>query len=307
MTRFLTARRFALLFTLTCLVVFAVSQLMPRNAAREYSRASGGALSRPLHAAQVFSVAAQNETDITPKAGTWFARGTLLEACTCAVPCTCNFGEGPSPHGYCHAAYSYQLDLASYDGIDLSGLVVGGVDGGGSQSAGFLDERATPAQRAALQKLALAIFAQGGPAPGARPFASARITHRIAVNHLTLQIKSSDTKVRGDGGFSARLIMGRDGKNPVVVENNTVWPIERAIKGKTTSLRYSDALGNRIQTSNSNANYGAFRFSGDTARFAALASTRAAKITTKVADAKGAKRGCCPPQKDGKMACHPAA
>jgi hypothetical protein len=115
-------------------------------------------------------------------------------------------------------------------------------------------------------------------------------------------MKSSDTKVRGEGGFSARLIMGRDGKNPVVVENNIVWPIPRAFKGKTTLLRYSDALGNKIQTSNSSANYGAFRFSGDTARFVALASTRTVKTSAKVA-----KRGCCPPQKNGKMACHPAA
>src|SRR5205823_10964258 len=33
----------------------------------------------------------------------WEISGDLTEACTCAVPCTCNFGRGPSPRHYCYA------------------------------------------------------------------------------------------------------------------------------------------------------------------------------------------------------------
>ena len=62
-------------------------------------------------------------------ASTWSASGTLLESCTCAVPCTCNFGEGPSPHPYCHAVFAYRLEKASWNGTDLSGLIIGGADG----------------------------------------------------------------------------------------------------------------------------------------------------------------------------------
>ena len=39
----------------------------------------------------------------------WKIAGALSEACTCSVPCTCNFGEGPSPHSYCYPFYSYEI------------------------------------------------------------------------------------------------------------------------------------------------------------------------------------------------------
>jgi hypothetical protein len=121
----------------------------------------------------------------TATAGTWSATGVLLESCTCAVPCTCNFGEGPSPNHYCHAVYAYKLDKAQWDGVDLSGLVVGGADGpkGG---AGYLDARATTEQRPALEKLTYALFRQGGPSSATRKFVSLNIIHEIKGNDLKL-------------------------------------------------------------------------------------------------------------------------
>ncbi len=190
-----------------------------------------------------------------PAKGRWAANGTLLEACTCVVPCSCNFGEPPSPNGYCHAVYAYRLEKAAWDGVDLSGLVIAGADGpkGG---ACFLDARATAAQRPALRRLARAVWAQGGPgnAPD-MPFSFASITP--SVNGNDLQLKIGDA-----GGFAARVIVGRDGKTPVVVENNTVWPIARAIKGKTSRLDFRDKNVGAISASGTNANHGAFAFGG---------------------------------------------
>ncbi|MBC8136788.1 MAG: DUF1326 domain-containing protein [Fibrella sp.] len=192
---------------------------------------------------------------VVPAKGQWTASGTLLEACTCSVPCSCNFGEPPSPNHYCHAVFAYRLEKASWDGVDLSGLVIAGADGpkGG---AAFLDERATPAQRPALQRLTRVVFAQGGPGNAPEmPFTFASVTHSIAGNDLKLRI--------GDvGGFTARVIIGRDGKTPVVVENNTVWPIARAIKGKTGSLNFLDKNVGAISASGTNANYGKFTMAG---------------------------------------------
>ena len=292
MPRFSFTRRLAPLFALTAVAALAATQLKSRDAARVSSEPMIAAAFAADSAPASTRTVAVTERDPAPRAGFWFARGTLLEACTCAVPCTCNFGEGPSPHSYCHVTYAYKLENASYDGADLSGLVVGGVDATG-KSIGFLDERATKEQRAALQKLAVAVFAQGGPAPGARRFVTAKITHEIRGAALALQFKSSDATLRAEGGFAARLIAGRDG-TPVVVENNPVWPIARAFKGKTSALRYSDALGNRIQTANSNANYGAFRFSGEAARLSKTASTRGVKLAKKAAGG-----ACCAPKKNG--------
>ncbi|HEY6402533.1 MAG TPA: DUF1326 domain-containing protein, partial [Blastocatellia bacterium] len=49
----------------------------------------------------------------------WHISGALSEACTCSVPCTCNFGEGPSPHNYCHAVYAYGIKEGRYNGVKL--------------------------------------------------------------------------------------------------------------------------------------------------------------------------------------------
>ncbi|MDX1931259.1 MAG: DUF1326 domain-containing protein [Capsulimonadales bacterium] len=199
----------------------------------------------PLLPALVFLPAAQAQE---PE---WMATGTLLEACTCAVPCTCNFGEGPSPNHYCHAVYGYRLDKARFGDVDLSGLVIAGADASGS--LGFLDRRATPTQRAALEKLAYALFEKGGPSSGKRRFVSVDITHEVKGNDLRL-------KIAGYGGFNARVILGRDGTSPVVVENNTIWPIPRAIKAKTSSLTFRDKSAGTIDARGTNANYGTFSF-----------------------------------------------
>lgn len=213
-------------------------------------------------------------------ASTWTAKGTLLESCTCAVPCSCNFGEGPSPHDYCHAVFAYKLDSGSaWGAADLGGLIFGGADGP-KGNLGFLDERATPAQQAALRRVAEKVFAQGGPASGPRAWETAKITHSVNGNDLRLGLGNS-------GGFSARVIVGRDGKTPVVVENNTVWPIARAVKGKANPLQFRDPRVGTIRGDGSNANYGAFSFSGPTGG-AATVTARTAPASIPVA-----KRGAC--------------
>ena len=58
----------------------------------------------------------------------WQIKGALSEACTCNVPCTCNFGEGPSPHAYCYAVYSYEIKEGSFNGVKLDGLRFGAID-----------------------------------------------------------------------------------------------------------------------------------------------------------------------------------
>ncbi len=183
----------------------------------------------------------------------WTADGTLLEACTCAVPCTCNFGQSPSPQHYCHTVYAYRLEKARWDDMDLSGLIIAGAEAD-KGSLGFLDSRATAEQRPNLEKLALAIFAKGGPSSGPRPFVTAKIVHDIKENDLNLTIA-------GYGGFTGRVLLGRDGKNPIVVENNTIWPIPRAIKGKTTKFTFRASNVGAIDITDTNANYGTFTLS----------------------------------------------
>jgi hypothetical protein len=184
----------------------------------------------------------------------WEASGTLLEACSCSVPCPCNFGQGPTG-GSCHTVYAYRLKTARFGGATLDGLAFGG--GEADRGAmGFLDSRATPEQRAALEKLALAVFAKGGASGGPRKFETVKIV-------ATDDAKRFHAAFGERGGFDADILFGRDRTHPIVVENNTTWPVARFVKGKTTRFEYQDGLGNRLRLDGVNANIGEFHLSGE--------------------------------------------
>ena len=188
----------------------------------------------------------------------WQAAGTLFEACSCIVPCPCNFGQGPmaanGKRDYCHTVYAYRLQTASYGEVKLDGLIFGGGEAAGG-AFGFLDSRATPTQKAALEKLALAVFGSGGASGGPRRFASTRITAEDSPGKFRVNFADS-------GGFSADILIGADGKNPIIVENNATWPVKRFLKGKTTAFDYHDPLSNRLRLDGVNANLGTFALSG---------------------------------------------
>ena len=190
------------------------------------------------------------------KEAKWEATGTLLEACSCDVPCPCNFGQSPT-RGFCHTVYAYKLKTAEFEGVRLDGLVVGG--GEGDKGAfGFLDSKATEKQRLALQKIALAIFGKGGAAGGPRKFATVKIVTGSDASKFRVDFGEA-------GGFDATILIGRDGKNPIVVENNTTWPVNRFVKGKTSRFKYKDVLGNKLEFDGVNANLGDFKLSSGSA------------------------------------------
>ncbi|MCW3094851.1 MAG: hypothetical protein JWL77_469 [Chthonomonadaceae bacterium] len=191
-----------------------------------------------------------------PVAPLWQATGTLLEVCSCSVPCPCNFGQGPS-NDYCHTVYAYRLKTARFDGVTLDGLVFGGGEAD-KGVMGYLDARATPAQRAALEKLALAVFRKGGASSGARAFTWTKIVAESDPQHFKMGF--GDT-----ASIAANVLIGRDGKNPIIVENNTTWPVHRFIKAKTTRFDYKDSLGNVLHYEGVNANLGEFKLSSDQA------------------------------------------
>ncbi len=189
-----------------------------------------------------------------PAAPLWQATGTLLEVCSCSVPCPCNFGQPPS-NDFCHTVYAYRLKTARYAGVNLDGLVFGG--GEAEKGAmGYLDARAAPTQRAALEKLALAVFSKGGASSGGRAFTWTTIVAESDPRHF--KIGFGDTSA-----IAADILIGRDGRNPIIVENNTTWPVPRFIKAKTTRFDYKDRLGNTLHYEGVNANLGDFKLTSD--------------------------------------------
>jgi hypothetical protein len=94
----------------------------------------------------------------------WEIAGTLTEACTCSVPCTCNFGEAPSPHHYCWSVYSLEIEKGHYGAVTLDSLHLA-VAHAQSDRIAYIDETATPEQSAALKAIGSKILSAGSSRP----------------------------------------------------------------------------------------------------------------------------------------------
>lgn len=188
----------------------------------------------------------------------WTIRGALSETCTCAVPCTCNFGEGPSPHSYCHPFYSYDVREGRYGDTKLDGLHFGAADLRSGRTI-FIDERADARQREALRIIAARVIERTSVEEAetrARELAP-RLRYAAVVQEY--DDRHNHLEVAGLGEFSANYIMGMDKSQPLVVRNNTTWRIRDAIKAKTTAYRVSVGR-DAINTKDTNSNQGEFDY-----------------------------------------------
>src|SRR5215218_588079 len=105
--------------------------------------------------------------EIKPAPDSWVIEGALSESCTCTVPCTCNFGEGPSPHHYCYSLYSYDIRRGRYGDVTLDGLHFGATELQSGRTI-FIDERADARQREALRVIAARVVERLPPDVAAR-------------------------------------------------------------------------------------------------------------------------------------------
>jgi hypothetical protein len=188
----------------------------------------------------------------------WKIEGALTEACTCKVPCTCNFGEGPSPHSYCYALYSYEIRKGLYNDVTLDGLHFGATDLEHGRTL-FIDERADEKQRQALRVIIARMierYSPDGAEERAEEFAK-------EVRYVAIKQEHDDRRnhlqVAGIGEFSANYIMGLDSTQPLVVRNNTTWRIRESIKAKTISYRVKVGKDS-VNTKDTNSNQGDFEY-----------------------------------------------
>jgi hypothetical protein len=185
----------------------------------------------------------------------WRIRGALSEACTCGVPCTCNFGQGPSPHSYCHVVYAYEIKEGNFNGIKLDGLKIGAMETA-KGNAMYLDASASPDQRKALEAIARQMMRVSNDRMGGARF--------LGIKWVQINQEYNDRQdmvdLGGFGGFKTNYIMGRDKTKPVIVVNNTEWAIREAIKGKTEYLRVKDEYGNEYSVKDTNSNHGDFEY-----------------------------------------------
>jgi len=197
----------------------------------------------------------------------WHIQGDLTESCTCSVPCSCNFGQGPSPNHYCWALFSYGIRRGNYGKVKLDGLNLAGAAG----EKGFViyvDQRATPEQAEALKAIAQRIGSTMQPPPGQPADESMKL---LGMKTAAIQQVVGDKSCRlalGDvGGFQADYLIGIDGKSPIMVENNWSWNVTHCIKAKASHLHYKDEFGNEFDVRDVNANQGKFDYTEQTKIF----------------------------------------
>jgi hypothetical protein len=198
----------------------------------------------------------------------WHITGTLSEACTCSVPCTCNFGESPSPHAFCWAIVGMTIDKGMYGDTPLDGLHIAGANGAKGFTF-YYDDSATPEQVKAVHDIVETMWTKGMKANGITDVKKAPPEMRLLgvfpahIEHST-DSKSNHVLITNLGRFDGNYIMGIDGKTPVGVANNYSFNLQNNIKAKTTVMRYHDRFGNKIDFKDTNSNQGQFDWSDTT-------------------------------------------
>ena len=89
----------------------------------------------------------------------WSLNGTVLIACNCDWGCPCNFQARPS-RGFCQGGWCWDIERGRIGDVSLDGLRIalwakwpGAIHEGGGSAVCHFDERASDAQKAALQRL----------------------------------------------------------------------------------------------------------------------------------------------------------
>lgn len=203
----------------------------------------------------------------SPRKAAWRISGDFGEVCSCSVPCTCNFGEGPSPAHFCWAMFTLAIKEGDYDGIKLSGLNVTGVVASKGYTI-YLDRRATHQQLEALKAVSRDINksfykANGIDDPSKAPEGMKFLGFKVADLAYSQDDKKMFSSIAGVGAFGSKYILGIDGKTPVRMSNNWSWNLTECIKAKTTVFRYKDQ-GQSMDYEGRNSNVGKFDWSDTT-------------------------------------------
>ncbi|HKR01686.1 MAG TPA: DUF1326 domain-containing protein [Pyrinomonadaceae bacterium] len=248
-------RRLAIIFLavlLAACVLSAAAYFVAGNRAARLNGASSAPASVPAGEAPPAESAS---------AKSWKITGALSEACTCAVPCSCNFGEGPSPHSYCYPFYSYHIRKGSYGDVVLDDLHFGSADLRGGRHM-FMDERANERQREALRIIMARVIERVPAEESEKKAVELADEIRYVGVEQEYDNRSNLLKVAGVGEFAANYVMGLDKQSPVVVRNNTTWRILDAIKAKTSV--YKVKVGREVvDTKETNSNQGDFEYSSE--------------------------------------------
>jgi hypothetical protein len=205
------------------------------------------------------------------KPAAWKVSGELEEACSCDAACPCWFGSKPTKMN-CSGGFALFIDKGTYGTVPLDGLAVAFIgqnpdnttmmDSMGNWNFLYLyiDEKANPEQRKALEELARASNPQFAP-PERSKVRYIPITRRI-------DGKEHIVTLGPYGSFSGHLVEGGLGGPSKIVNSTGADPFRKEyMQGRTTRQTYNDA-GQKWDWSNSNYMFTTFEVSSeDMAKF----------------------------------------
>jgi len=188
------------------------------------------------------SLAADNKPASETKPA-WKISGHLEEACKCNAACPCWFGSKPS-HMNCGGQLVYFITKGTYGSVPLDGLAYARMaqspDGKSMmESSGnwvfdylYIDEKANPEQRKALEALAYAT----------EPKESTNTMVRYVPITRTVAGKVHTITIGQYGTFSAHLMDSLLGGAPKIVHAPGADPIRSEfLQGTTVAFKYNDA------------------------------------------------------------------
>jgi hypothetical protein len=194
----------------------------------------------------------------------WKITGQLEEACSCAAACPCWFDSKPTKPT-CGGNQVVFIEKGSYGKIKLDGLAIANYGespenqsmmesfGNWNFSTNYIDEKANPEQRKALEAIAATVF---GEASKKSKTEYAPITRKIEDKNHTITIGSVAT-------FKGMLVEGGLGGSTKITNPPGADPIHHQYsQGKTSKMVYTDS-GQNWDWTGTNYMFGTFTVDSD--------------------------------------------
>src|SRR5258708_35380088 len=158
----------------------------------------------------------------------WKVSGQLEEACSCDAACPCWFNSKPTKMT-CGGGQVLFIEKGNYGKVKLDGLAIATMGqspadktmmesfGNWNFSYNYIDEKATPEQRKALEAIA---------AKGLAPGASKKTETRYAPITRKIEGKDHEITLGQYGSFHGHLIEGGMGGSPKIVNPPGADPLQ---------------------------------------------------------------------------------
>lgn len=177
----------------------------------------------------------------------WRIEGEYFESCNCELLCPCLLTRAQAlpTEGHCDVVLGFRIDRGNYGKTDLSGLTAAQalitpaeMAKGGGTMAVYIDSRANPDQRAALET----IFT--GQAGGPPSLMAPMVAHRLPTKTAQIDFSASGNKrqlsIAGVAEVTVEGVVGRDGKEVVWFDNVTHPFSGRLAAARGTKSHYKD-------------------------------------------------------------------